>query len=157
MPLDWKKDDRIKLNAAEMGLMKYFVCATKVIYTCSTKIPNIFDRSGVLEQVKTACDDLHDALRHVTGTMTLPQIRQLDSVNRDLGIVLKPTIATKDDPATILEPDQRQLLVDAARDGKCAYCMLENGQCENCELYKLLTAIQPLQDYSGFLCPYSKG
>lgn len=150
--------ERIRLNAGELGLMKYFVASIKSINSCKNNMPHVFERvPNGKEKIEVAVELLHEILNGIMETVTDPQMRQLDIVSKEMGIVIKPTIATGYNPSTVLSQEEKQILVDAARDGKCSTCIADNKECNRCELYGLLTAIQPLIEYKGYMCPYSKG
>ena len=51
--------------------------------------------------------------------------------------------------------EQAKALLDCAR-WKCHDCIEDGESCRKCQLYKLLEATTPMDDYGdGMICPYS--
>ena len=65
--------------------------------------------------------------------------------------------ATPSKTSVVMQKEEYRSLVDMARI-KCTECAEDDVSCEACELFQLLTVINPLDEYHGrFLCPYNLG
>lgn len=105
------------------------------------------------QRVRMALGQLRSIMADLKGTITEDQMRRLHNACRDneMRIVPKGTPGGK---AIALDRQEMQMLVDAAQETKCLGCVLDAKQCRNCEMYKVMVAYVPLDDYSGENCPY---
>ena len=111
-------------------------------------IPNGEKRMRLaLGQIRAIVDD-------ITGTIPVEQCRRIMNTMTDYVSALVPKY-TPSNGNILLPKEQGKKLIDFARI-KCRECADDNEQCRKCELYNLLTAVVPCDDYGEtFLCPYS--
>lgn len=88
------------------------------------------------------------------GTITFQQAKAIQGTMNDYEtrIVPKATPATLD---TIVFPkEQARELINCAKE-RCNLCIEDGESCRKCQLYKVLEATVPLDDYGdGHVCPY---
>ena len=97
--------------------------------------------------LRAICDDL-------VGTISRSQCQQIWGTMKDFEMRLLPKL-TPGSTNIIMTKEQGKQLLDCAR-WKCHDCIEDGESCRKCELYKLLEATTPMDDYgNGMICPYS--
>ena len=97
---------------------------------------------------------LSSLMNDLIGTMPRKQCVNLKSVMHDMELRLVPKF-TRVDQRVTMNVDDLSYLVNHAKKDICATCILDGDECRQCELYKILEAIAPLQDWgSSTVCPY---
>jgi len=110
-------------------------------------IPNGVKRFRLAHaQLSAICNDL-------IGTISAAQARQIYGTMKDFEIRLVPKL-TPGSTNVIFTKDECKELMDVARE-KCHACAEDGESCRECRLYKLMTAMVPLDDYNTLICPYS--
>lgn len=107
-------------------------------------------------RMKKIAEETDQILHDVRLTIPIEQRRNLENTCRDYEMRTVP----KQTPSTtnvLMYKDEFKELVDCARE-KCNNCILDDEECAKCNLYKVLSATLPLDDYHHqFLCPYNLG
>lgn len=97
--------------------------------------------------LKSVCND-------VVGTLPIKQARQIKGVCDNYEIRLMPKLSSKD-RTIVLSAETGRELISLAQEG-CRMCSKTADEAEKCQLFNLLTAITPLDDYDRYgLCPYN--
>ena len=97
--------------------------------------------------IKSVCND-------IVGTIPVKQAKQIKGVCDNYEIRLVPKLASKD-RSIILDAEMGRELISLAQEG-CRICSKTAEEAEKCQLFNLLTAITPLDDYDRYgLCPYN--
>lgn len=145
-----------RLRAQEMAALRWSIAAVNI---CSTAEGDLKDRlecipNGrvrfrlMLGQLRAICNDL-------IGTTTIKQAKQIRNVMNDMELRMVPKFSASTS-RMVLDKEQATFLVEAAKEAKCAACILDGEECRRCELYQLLEAVTPLDNWSGTgLCPYN--
>lgn len=89
----------------------------------------------------------------VIDTMTRQQAKQMHNVMRDMEMRMVPKL-TPSKTNVLMPVDAAKTLVTCAQY-KCRDCVAYGEEARRCELYKVLEALTPLDDYgNGLTCPY---
>lgn len=104
-------------------------------------------------RVRMALGQLRSVLDDLKGTVTADQMKRLYNTCRDNEMRIVPK-GTPDGKIIAFDREPAQYLIDAAQESKCIGCTLDAKQCRNCEMYKIMVAYIPLDDYKGENCPY---
>ena len=97
--------------------------------------------------LRAVCDDL-------IGTISRSQCKQIYGTMKDFEMRLLPKL-TPGSTNIIMTKEQGKDLLECAR-WKCHDCIEDGESCRKCQLYKLLEATTPMDDYGdGMICPYS--
>ena len=97
--------------------------------------------------LRAVCDDL-------IGTISRSQCKQIYGTMKDFEMRLLPKL-TPGSTNIIMTKEQGKDLLDCAR-WKCHDCVEDGERCRECQLYKVLEATTPLDDYGdGMICPYA--
>jgi hypothetical protein len=98
---------------------------------------------------------LRAIVNDITGTMPEPQKQKVRNTMKDMELRLVPKM-TKRDVAVVLSKEEAMTLFDYAKSAKCTTCIKDSEECLKCDLYKIMMANVPLEDYDkGYLCPYN--
>ena len=112
-----------------------------------SQIPDGHERiHALVEQFRELSDD-------IAATINRNQCRHIYNTTKDFEMRLVPKLT----PMTtniILSKDQGKALIDCAR-WKCHECAEDATNCRKCQLYQLLEATTPIDDYDGLICPYA--
>lgn len=99
-------------------------------------------------QLRALCND-------IIGTTPEKQHRTIRNVMNDMELRLVPKYSPRGD-AVVLDAKDLGHLVMLAKQEKCTSCILTDDECRQCELYKILESVVPLDDYgSKHICPYN--
>lgn len=97
--------------------------------------------------LRAVCDDL-------IGTISRSQCKQIYGTMKDFEMRLLPKL-TPGSTNIIMTKEQGKDLLECAR-WKCHDCVEDGERCRECQLYKVLEATTPLDDYGdGMICPYA--
>lgn len=105
------------------------------------------------KRMQDALTGLRDLSGDLVGTMTLGQCKQLMNTMKDLEMRIVPCLTPRS-TNVIIERDLMQGVVDIAME-KCRDCVEDGQSCRKCDLYKILEAITPMEEYSELRCPYA--
>lgn len=107
------------------------------------------------QRMRLAVGCVKALVEDMIGTMTLNQAKMLRNTLDDMEVRIVPKATPK--KTNVLTPkDTFMELVDCAKE-RCRECTMNDSQCRDCELYKILEATVPLDDYgNGLLCPYNR-
>ena len=155
--LDPSRPDAVRLRRDEKLAMFHLMYAAT---TLEDLRKDLLERLGMIdhgedrmENASMCVDELLNDLR-----VTVPENQRinLQHTSEDYEVRLVPK-QTPGNLNVIVTKEEFRQLVDCAR-AKCRECVLDDGECEECELYRLLTSILPLDDYHSMnLCPYNLG
>lgn len=155
--LDPSRLDAIRLRRNEKMAMLHLMYAATILEDLMADIPDRLDMipegRDRLEAISAATNGLLDEIR-----VTVPENQRFGIQNTadDYEMRLAPK-ATPGPTNVLMTRDEFRELVDAARV-KCKECILDDEECENCELYRLLTSVLPMDSYHSLnLCPYNLG
>jgi len=92
--------------------------------------------------------------KDVLGTISDKQRRTLRNSALDYDLKIVPKVNAGQTSIAVQKDDMTEL-VNCARE-KCKYCTLSGLESRSCQLYKLLEAYIPLNDYGAeIICPYA--
>ena len=147
---DCERMTRPEFEAARclLGAVSYAAHANDGLSKRLNLIPDGPERmAGALQSIRDIADD-------VVGTMTSQQAKQMQHVMSDMEIRMVPKMAPISQ-SVLFDKDIAKGLIDIAKD-RCRDCVEDNNSCKGCELYKILEAVTPPNDFeSGLICPYS--
>ena len=130
-----------------MAALDILVPAKKDIEKRLSIIPDGIERMDeVIRLMKELSDD-------IAGTINRNQCRHIWNTYKDFELRLVPKLSPGS-TNLILEKEQGKILIDSARV-KCNDCVEDENSCRKCDLYKILEATTPMDEYVGMICPYS--
>ena len=149
--------DAVRLRRSEKDGVFYLMFAVHTLIDVQEALKDRFsmvdDGEKRFQKIIETTEQLLQEIR-----MTIPE-NQRDSIQRtaeDCEVKLIPK-AIPDGGATIINKEDYRALVDSAR-AKCMDCILDDNECEGCELFRLLTCVLPMDDYHAMnLCVYNLG
>lgn len=146
--------DCVRMRRSEFEAMRMMIGALRFI---EYAVEDLKDRLDMIPDGKQRMADgmkmLNDAVEDLIGTMTVEQCRQVRNTQSDMVLKLMPKLA-QNSPNVLWEKEIARGLIDVARE-KCKGCVEDGTSCQQCPLYKVLTAISPMEDYNELQCPYS--
>lgn len=155
--LDPSRPDAERLRRNEKMAMVHLMYAVTILddlqIDLSDRLKMIDHGTDRMHNAAVCTEELLDLLR-----VTIPENQRigLENTSKDYIIRLTPA-STPSETNVIMTKDEYRNLVDCAR-AKCSDCVMDDSECEGCELYQLLTSILPLEDYHSMaLCPYNLG
>ena len=108
-----------------------------------------------MERMIEARDALDALAADIVGTMTSAQCKQIRNTTKDMRMQIVPKL-TPGSTNVILQDSQLKDLVTCAQE-KCRVCTAMDEDARQCELYRVLEAVVPLDDYgNGLSCPYDR-
>lgn len=150
----WPEEDCERMTRTEfeatrclLGATSYLAHARDDLGKRLECIPRGKQRMAMLMgQVKSLSNQIVD-------TMTIQQAKQMRNVMADMEMRMVPKLTPS--RSNILMPaDAAKTLVSCAQY-KCRECIAYGEEARKCELYKVLEALTPLDDYgNGLTCPY---
>ncbi len=151
------RPDAVRLRRNEKFAMMHMMY---VATTLEDLQKDLADRLGMLEngseRMKTVAELADRLLTDLRVTVPEDQRVSMENTGKDYEMRLAPKM-TPCGNNVIMTADEFRALVDAARE-KCRECVMDDTECENCELYRLLTCVLPIDDYHSInLCPYNLG
>ena len=110
---------------------------------------------GGQELMDTVADGAMKLLTEVRMTIPERQRTSLANTAKDYEMRLIPKM-TPSKTCVVVQKEDFRSLVDAAQV-KCSDCTELNENCGNCDLFRLLQTVLPLDAYdTTFLCPYNR-
>ena len=155
--LDPSREDAVRLHRNEKLAMLHFMYAVTTLddlrQDIGDRLDMIQDGRNRMESLAAEADKL---LAEVRVTVPENQRMGIQNIADDYEMRILPK-ATPGPTSMLITRDEFKELVDAART-KCKECILDDCECEQCELYQLLTSVLPMDDYHSLnLCPYNLG
>lgn len=150
----WEEKDCERMTRSEfmgvralLGAVHYVATAEGDLKKRLDCLPSGKQRMAMLRgAVQALAEDL-------TGTMTRAQALQMARTMADMEMQMVPKL-TPGSRNVIMRVEQIKTLVQCAKE-KCNLCTAMDQDARRCELYKVLEAIVPLDDYgNGMTCPY---
>ena len=150
----WKDEDCERMVRNEFMAMRSLLGAISFLSAAKRELPKRLESIPSGKQrmalaygaVQALADDL-------IGTMTVQQAKQLQNTMSDMEIQMVPK-RTPNSRNAVVPIDTMTELVWAARE-KCHMCTAMDQDIRECNLYKILEAVSPLEDYGdGLVCPY---
>ena len=150
------EEDCERLTRDEMQALRWSLAAVNSVAQAEGPLK---DRLECIPSGKVRWRLLLGQLRAVTndliGTIPYKQCVNIKNVMNDMELRMVPKFSASDNRVIMTAPDLAYL-VDAAKRDKCMGCIYTGDECRQCELYKILSAITPMQDYgNGMICPYN--
>lgn len=146
-----------RLNRTEMQSVRWMLAAlNSCIYAQRDldkrleMIPNGKTRFRLmLGQIRAICNDL-------VGTTPKGQCKQIKNTMNDMDLRLVPKMAPVGNRVVVDVHDLHYIVSHAQKDEElCQTCVRTGDECKECQLYRILEAIAPLEDWgSGMICPY---
>lgn len=151
------REDAVRLTRNEKMAMILLAHSASVLEDMQQ---DIGDRLGMIEngrdRMKTVAEECDALLQEVRRTIPMEQRRNLDNTCRDYEMRTVP----KHTPSTtnvVMGKEEFKTLVDYAR-ATCHDCTIDDEECQECSLFKTLSATLPLDSYHHqYLCPYNMG
>lgn len=110
---------------------------------------------GGQELMDTVADGAVELLTEIRMTIPERQRTSLSNTAKDYEMRLIPKM-TPSKTCVVVQKEDFRSLVDAAQV-KCSDCTELNENCGNCDLFRLLQTVLPLDAYdTTFLCPYNR-
>ena len=155
-PLVLPESDCVRLKKSEMASLKILLTMQSV---ATDVLEDLTERLGMVprgrQRVASGVGLLKSALLDVIGTMPINQGRQLQGTMNDYKVQIVPKMTPLDRGNIVLSKDQAVALLEMAKE-KCIDCTEDGYSCRKCELYKIMEATTPLDDYgNGMSCPYT--
>lgn len=98
---------------------------------------------------------LRALLNDLLGTVPEKQRKSIRNTMHDMEQRLVPKYTPMDN-RVVLPAHDVGYLVEQAKKEMCTSCVLTDDECRKCELYQILEAAVPLDDYgNGGICPYN--
>ena len=152
-PFELPDDQCERLKRQEM-------MAAQMMLTCFSNLmyvrEDLQDRLGQVpygrQRMNMLIGQFRSLLTDTMGTVSDKQRHHLQGVVKDMEVRLVPKM-TPITTSVVLTKDEGKELVNAAQE-QCRVCSLDSEECRQCKLYRLLEAVVPLDDYSGYSCPY---
>lgn len=151
------RPDAVRLRRNEKFAMMHMMYA---VTTLEDLQKDLADRLGMvengMERMKSAASFTDDLLTDLRVTVPKDQRESMQHTGEDYEMRLAPKM-TPCKNNVVMTADEFRELVDAARE-KCRECVMDDNECEECKLYRLLTCVLPMDDYHEInLCPYNIG
>lgn len=149
------RPDAVRLTRSEKMAM---ILLAHAATTLDDLQQDLSDRLGMVEngaeRLKKLSHDVDELLNDIRVTVPENQRKHLQNTGFDYEM----RIAPKAQPSVtnvLMEKEEFRMLTDCAR-AKCTDCTLDDNECEECKLFRLLTSILPMDDYHySSLCPYN--
>lgn len=150
-------EDCERLTASEMRAFRWLMAALNSITYGETDlkgrlecIPNGKTRYRLmLGQLRAICNDM-------IGTLPIKQCKQIRNTMNDMELRLVPK-HTPHGSGVVLDVDDTTYLVDHAQSDVCSTCIRDGEECRSCELYQILEAITPLNEWgNSTICPFNR-
>ena len=144
-----------RLTRTEMNAVKLTISLTSVVnYAREDLVKKLEVIPDGIARMNAVTNDLNELLQDILGTVSYKQSKQLLNDAKDLEIRLVPKM-TSDNASVLFKRDEFESLINCARE-KCKFCTEDGRSCERCDLYRILEAKVPLEDYGdGIACPYA--
>jgi hypothetical protein len=108
------------------------------------------------ERMHNVAVETDNLLHEVRLTIPIEQRRNLQNTCMDYEMRTAPK-AQPSVTNVLMTKDEFKTLVDYAR-ATCHDCTMDDEECQECSLFKILCATLPLDDYHHqYLCPYNMG
>ena len=149
------ENECVRLTRMEMTAMNWLYAA---LSSCLHGQEDLAKRLEIVpdgpQRYAKMVDDLSSIVNDLTGTMPDKQKTKVRNMMHDMELRLVPKM-TRRDVAVVLAKEDAMTLLDLAKENKCVMCMLDSEECRKCDLYKIMEAETPLEEYKGYLCPYN--
>lgn len=155
--LEPSRPDAVRLTRNEKMSMLLLAHSASVLEDLSTDFADRLDMvPDGHERMKKIADETDAILHDIRLTIPMEQRKNLQNTCMDYEMRTVP----KHTPSTtnvLMGKDEFKELVDYAR-ATCRDCTVDNDECEECGLFRILSGVLPLDDYHHqFLCPYNLG
>jgi hypothetical protein len=146
-----------RLNRTEMQAIRWSLAAINSVAYAQDDLKDRLDCIPhgrvrwrlMLGQLRALCYDL-------IGTVPKKQCKQIRNTMDDMELRMVPKLTPMSHRVN-MDLDDLSYLVSHAKKDICTACILNGDECRKCELYQILEAVAPLQDYGkGTICPYMK-
>lgn len=154
-PYSLPDKDCERLRRPEMTAVRMLLAAVSIIADAQEDLRNRLECVPYGNQrMRLTGGGLGALISDLLGTVSKSQCEQLMRTAHDFEMRLLPK-ATPMVTNIVMTKDQGKCLMDCAR-WACHACVKDGESCRECQLYKILEATTPLDDYGdGMLCPYA--
>ena len=148
-----KIEDR--LTRVEMGSCKLIISLVNCVVYEKKELERILTSiPDGTERFDRTMNDMMDILQDICNVIPEKQMKALRNSAKDMKVRLVPAML-KENIAMQLDKESYKALIDCARE-RCKFCVLDGKECTKCDLYNVLIAQVPLDDYGdGIVCPYA--
>ena len=155
--LDPSRPDAFRLTRNQKMAMLHFMYAVTTLEDLSQDIGDRLEMiPDGMNRMKAVAEEADRLLSEIRVTVPENQRIGIQNIADDYEMRLAPK-ATPGPTNVLITRNEFKELVEAAR-AKCKECILDDNECEGCELYRLLTSVLPMDDYHSLnLCPYNLG
>lgn len=155
--LEPSRPDAVRMTRDEKMAMILLAHSASVLEDLEN---DIADRLGMIEDGKERMHSVAvatDRLLHdVRLTIPIEQRRNLQNTCMDYEMRTVPK-STPSETNVLMHKEEFKTLVDYAR-ATCHDCTMDDEECQECGLFKVLCAALPLNSYHHqYLCPYNMG
>lgn len=150
------REDAWDLTRNEKTSLQFLAHAVSALVSAqddlSERLDRIEDGKGRLKRI---ADEGIQLLTEVRQTVPEKQRSNLVNISKDYEVRLVPKF-TPSTHNVVVQKEEFRELVDSAQ-ARCRDCTLDNVECQQCKLYKLLVTVLPMDHYDGvYLCPYNE-
>lgn len=155
--VDPSREDAVRMRRVEKDAILHLMHAATILDEAQNDLK---DRLGMIDsgadRMRQISQDTDELMHDIRLTIPDEQRRGLENIASDVVVRLVPK-ATPHITQVVMDKEEFRTLVDSARV-RCRECAEDDVGCEQCDLYRLLTSILPLDDYhSTYMCPYNLG
>lgn len=152
------EDQCERLNRKQMGAtLRILNLLSDEAYFSKDMIPRLECIPNGIRRMRLALGQMRAIVNDILGTIPAEQCKRIKGTMDDYESRLVPKYTPKH-TTLVLPKDQAKALIDFARE-TCKTCVKDSEECRSCELYDLLVATIPCDDFGesgSYLCPYSR-
>lgn len=150
--------DRERLKSYEMNALRWCLAAVNSLAYGQDDLKHRLEciPEGKV-RYRLSLGQIRAILNDIIGTTPYKQAKQARNLMEDMELRMVPRGYTKSDNRAVIELGDLSYLIDHAKADVCSTCILTDDECRKCQMYQLMTAYAPLDDYgSGTVCPYAQ-
>lgn len=150
----WRDEDRERMTRTEFEATRCLLGATSYLAHARDDLGKRLDCvPGGRQRMAMLMGSVKSLSNEIVDTMTTQQARQMYNVMRDMEMRMVPKL-TPSKTNVLLPVEAAKTLVSSAQH-KCLVCVADGEEARRCDLYKVLEALTPLDNYGdGLTCPY---
>ena len=149
------EEDCERLKRSEMQALRWSLAAVNSVAYAQE---DLAERLECIPQGKVRwrlmLGHLRACLNDIIGTVPRKQCATIKNTMNDMELRMVPKYSPTSQKVVLNAEDLSYLVAHAKKD-ICSVCILTDDECRECELYKILEAIAPREDWgSKTVCPY---
>lgn len=156
MAFELPEDECVRMTRDEMSATRMIlIAASEMNYAKDDLKKRLATIPNGTERMTELTDGITDLFKDVMGTITDKQRRVLRNSAQDYEVHIVPKMM-QEKSFIAVDKEDMTTLVNCARE-KCKYCSMAGSDIRKCDLYNLLEAYVPLNDYGSddIMCPYA--